>query len=404
MRGTYLFFGFFALFLLSPVVAITSTITTNSGWVDQSDALDWMAFNVCWASTNYPKWAAIYFGSGITDNQNYRVIANTSDVELVRVQAVGDIVNITLNATNTGNSTCYWIGQNLEGATRVKNYKFVSTPISSNGATLNGYYEDTNSANFNNAYLYANDGFASIRGMYRIDWENNTFVPVDNPPSILSINLTSEGGVGQLINMSDKTCDFAGCTIPATSDTTPTFTVITASGAYCRIGITNSNYTNLTSLRECDGGGSSFSTCTIRSEDEIHEGNSLLYIGCKNTDGLENISSSSGAFKIYLSQTNYEHLGRMAIEGGAQTTLGSKFTTYTDQKLYGRNSANNQFSGRFDKVVKYLNKIWAFNVLTGNQTPVGGFNITPTLYILEFRNSTPSQINSTVQNLISSTR
>ena len=98
-----------------------------------------------------------------------------------------------------------------------------------------------------------------------------------------------------------------------------------------------------------------------------------------------------------------ELLGRIAIDSAAANVF-SGYTSYSDQKLYGRNSANNQFTGRFDKVIKYLNKIWAFNVLTGNDTAVGGFNITPTLYILEFRNSTPTSINASVQQLISSTK
>ena len=106
---------------------------------------------------------------------------------------------------------------------------------------------------------------------------------------------------------------------------------------------------------------------------------------------------------MYIGPGDYETLGRIALESAAATTL-TGYTLYANQKLYARSANDSQFTGTFDRVVKYLNKIWAFNVLVGNDTAVGGFNITPALYVLEFRNSTISQINNTVQQLINATK
>ena len=222
------------------------------------------------------------------------------------------------------------------------------------------------------------------------------------PPIITVINLTSEGGTGQLINLSDPTCQNAGCIVPRTIDTTPTFWVTTNASAYCRIGITDSNYTDLGANRNCTSSGLSH-TCTIITDDELHEENSLLYIGCQSLEGLENRTSTNGAFRVYIGPGDYETLGRIALESAAATTL-TGYTLYANQKLYARSANDSQFTGTFDRVVKYLNKIWAFNVLVGNDTAVGGFNITPALYVLEFRNSTISQINNTVQQLINATK
>ena len=242
------------------------------------------------------------------------------------------------------------------------------------------------------------------------NWDSNsnwTAVYVDGgiatsnslPPEITFYNMTSEGGEGCTNWNTDKN---TACT---TSDTTPTVFIRTDPNANCRIGVQNLNYTNLSAGRECTGGGSTQLTCTLTAQDELAQETSYLYIGCKDIFGNENLTSTSGALKISIPTLDLETNGRNAIETGIQHALsGEIYTVYTGQKVYARNSANSQFVSTFDKVVKKLNKIWAVNILTGNDTSVNVFNITPVLYALEMQNASISSINQTVYNLITSTK
>jgi hypothetical protein len=217
-----------------------------------------------------------------------------------------------------------------------------------------------------------------------------------SPPEIISYNLTSEGGEGCTNWNTDKNnaCE--------TSDTTPTVFVNTDEDASCRIGVSDLNFTDMGASRNCAGSETKDHTCTLTTQDELTSETSFVYIGCQDLDGRENLTSTSGSLKISI--INLETSARNAMESGIQHALGSDYTIYTDQKLYARNSANNQFVTTFDKVVKWFNKIWAFNFLTGNQTATDAFNITPILYVLEMTNVTNSTVNSTVYQLILDTK
>ena len=221
---------------------------------------------------------------------------------------------------------------------------------------------------------------------------------IPTPPQITFYNMTSEGGEG-CTNW--NTAKSNACT---TSDATPTIFIRTNELSTCAIGASNLNYTMLGSNRTCSGGGSEEHTCTLTSQDELKEEISFIYIGCQDLFGHENLTSTSGALKMSIFTSDLESRGRYGIETGAQAALTSGYTIYTNQKVYARNSANQQSIGTFDKDVKRMNKIWAFNFLTGNDTVVGMFNITPVLYTLEIRNMTNSTVNTTIYNFIQATR
>jgi len=216
------------------------------------------------------------------------------------------------------------------------------------------------------------------------------------PLGIISYNLTSEGGLGCTNWNANKN------TACQTSDTTPTVIVTINETGYCRIGISDFNYTDLGPSRECTGGPGEVLTCTLSPADEIIEDTDFIYFGCKDISNNENRSSTSGALRVSL--LSREANARTAIESGIQNALGSGYTLYTDQKIYARNSADQQSIGVFDKVVKWMNKIWAFNFITGNDTSTTMFNITPVLYVLEMSNITNTTVNTTVYNFIQSTR
>ena len=155
--------------------------------------------------------------------------------------------------------------------------------------------------------------------------------------------------------------------------------------------------------RTCSGNGTYEHTCTLINQDALATETSYIYIGCQDLFGNENLTSTSGALKITLSTPDAETSARNAIEAGVRQAL-SGYTIYTAQRVYVRDAANNQGTGIVDKVVKWMNKIWAFNYLTENQTAAGMFNITPVFYILEMKNISVGSINSTVSQLILDTK
>jgi hypothetical protein len=245
--------------------------------------------------------------------------------------------------------------------------------------------------------------FAGSFSLDNLTFYNGTEYPASTGggaiPNILTYNMTSEGGEGCTNWNTDKS---NACT---TSDTTPTIAITTDETAYCAIGIEDLNYTGLGESGGCIGGGSQVHTCTLNAEDVLTQETSFVYIGCKaSVGGFENSSSTSGSLKISILTSDLERYGRDAIESGIENALGSGYTLYSDQKLYARNSANDQGVGVFDKIVKWMNKIWAFNFLTGNDTATNLFNISPVLYVLEMTNTTNSSVNLTVYNLILDTK
>jgi hypothetical protein len=216
-------------------------------------------------------------------------------------------------------------------------------------------------------------------------------------PNILSYNLTSDGGCTSLPTGSCQT-----------SDSTPTIVIDTENANFCAIGKESWNYTQYedefaTVDRSCVQLGSEF-VCTLTAEDEISYENSLVYISCRGSTGFETQSgeSTSGPLQINIPTANLETSARDTIDLGVSGVL-SDYTIYTDQKVYARNAANEQKIGIFDKVVKWANKIWIFNYLTGNDSSKDFINVTPTLYYLELSNLTTVEINDTVKTLINLT-
>ena len=219
--------------------------------------------------------------------------------------------------------------------------------------------------------------------------------PADTtPPKITFYNMTSEGGCTNWNTDKTNPC--------STSDITPTVFVNTSEAAFCRIGVSNLNYTNLGSSRECSGSASLQHTCNLNLTDELFYETSYVYIGCKDSSSNENSTSTSGALALNI--TGLETTARNLIEVGIRNSLSSGYTIYTDQKIYARNSANTQAVGTFDKVAKKLSKIWAFNRIGTSDSLVNMFNITPVLYTLEFANKTSVQITNQTELLINATK
>jgi len=77
------------------------------------------------------------------------------------------------------------------------------------------------------------------------------------PPRLGEINITSEGGLGQKVNLSDPLCSGVGCTVPKINDSTPTLTANFTESATAGL-IDNRTQTYV----ECTITGAVFNICT----------------------------------------------------------------------------------------------------------------------------------------------
>ena len=119
------------------------------------------------------------------------------------------------------------------------------------------------------------------------------------PPIIILINLTSEGGLGQVIDLNNK---FSGQN--KTNDTTPTFFVKTNEAAQCAV-IDKNRDLNCTDIEAGGGTCSALSTThtiTLPSANKTGIGFHNFSIGCKDSFGNENRTSTSGLFTINITQ------------------------------------------------------------------------------------------------------
>ena len=189
----------------------------------------------------------------------------------------------------------------------------------------------------------------------------------------------------------------------STPDTTPTLYFNTSENAFCAIGRTNVNYTDMGSSRNCTSGeGTTEHACTLTGQDELVYEDSNVSLSCKDASGNENRTSTSGG--LSLTVTGMEVAGDTSIGVGGQNALLSGYTNYTSQQVYARHFNGAQDVGTFDWLVKKGSKAWAFNYVTKGEQHVGMFNITPSLYVLEINNVTSANITKYVELLINATR
>ena len=226
---------------------------------------------------------------------------------------------------------------------------------------------------------------------------NITYASSDSILSNITFyNLTSDGGLGCTNWNTNKSYPCQ------TNDLTPTVQINTAKNAHCAIGVTNSNYSVLGTSRVCDGAGTKSHTCTLITDDQFVQYSGFLYIGCKPASGTQNTSSTSGALAVTL--IGLEEAGRGAIEQGIENALLDDYSIKSDIKIYARKMNNSQAVGSFDKIARWTNKIWGFNIITGNDIYANLFNITPVLYTREFVNTSNAQITYQVELLINLTK
>ena len=260
----------------------------------------------------------------------------------------------------------------------------------------------TNDVNINNLYRLRveTDG-----RNFKVFIENATNVNENasetTPPEITYYNLTSSDNGCESWNTDRNTA----CN---STSVLPTVKFNTSEDAWCAIGKSDLSYTNAGNSRNCTGAASGEGTkehfCTLILEDEIITTNASIYISCKDANNNENLTSTSGPLNISVSASILESNARAQLDLGASNALASGYSSFSDQKIYARNSANSQSTGRFDKVFKKLSRLWALNYLSGADDYVNMVNITPVLYTLELSNKTRAQILNQTELLINATK
>lgn len=260
-------------------------------------------------------------------------------------------------------------------------------------------------------YLYAGGtctGWSTITGriiLFEVWSENGTNIGNDlMPPEITYYNLTNGDGCENWNTNKSNPCN--------TSSVTPTVQFNTSENAWCAIAGSNSstaldlNITDMGSSRNCTGAASGEGLmshfCTLTTQDEFVYDTSYLFISCRDPNNNQNRTSTSGALKLNI--TDLENTARNSIATGIRNALLTGYTIYTDQRIYARNSANNQAIGLFDKIAKKNNKIWAFNNIGVSDSHINMFNITPVFYNLEFSNKTATQIINLTEKMINATK
>lgn len=396
-----------ALFLAALPLTFSAPANENASFNYAIDST-WTDPNVVYVSINT---------SGVPEGSFYRIynVSTTSLCDADTLLIYNDTTTDP-NKANYANASCIddicnFGGSDIAGGanlTRHKKYKLVARNISG----TNWVSRHDNAPGFPKSGVYVNwtNGGVGVPGSGWIEegqarciaslWgEILSNIPEATPPEInaSTYNMTSEGGAGCTNWRTNRSNPCP------TSDTTPTVTFATNEPARCAIGISDSNYTSLGSSRNCtDGQLTQSHICTLDYQDELFYETSYFYIGCQDVFGNENRTSTSGALRINV--TSLETIAKNSIELGIGNSLSTGYTLFTDQKVYARNSANNQTVGTFDKVVKKLNKIWTFNWLGPSESRINLFNITPVLYSLEFANKTNLTITQQVELLINATK
>ncbi len=162
------------------------------------------------------------------------------------------------------------------------------------------------------------------------------------PPATTLINLTSEGGLGPLVNLADKLCAGSGCTIPKTNSTTPSFFVKTNETATCAVINSNRdlNWTDIFNgtSNEDSGAGTAAHFLTLNATNATSIGLRNFSIGCKDSAGNENLISASGKFLVNITDP-VSPLVSITLPGN-----GSVFTEYISNVInFTFNSTDNFF-------------------------------------------------------------
>ncbi len=214
--------------------------------------------------------------------------------------------------------------------------------------------------------------------------------------------------VGSFPNISNILC--TSCNVPfgsntspyVTDDTTPTFNFTTTVSANCSISNVGTNYSTMSSSEKCSTGeGTITHTCTLSSADEITYWNQTIYAACINAINASAAVSVSLPMYITSLDTNAT---RYIVNGIGDSVIGAAARIYQNQQVYLRAINNSQLLATVNVVASYGNQRWLFNYANDTQSLLGLFNLSPAVYVLEFKNVSLTNIRLQTAAYINSTK
>ncbi len=219
-------------------------------------------------------------------------ITNKNASDTIRIN---NVVNISCFTTDDTELSSGNITFNLTGPGDQYNFSFGLTGTED-------FYSQNITTNISFGVINATCVTTDAAGNFALNSTLFTIID-DKPPAITLINLSSEGGEGQIIfndGVVNKKLDGEA----RTNDTTPTIRIITDEDSRCAV-IDNGrdlNYDDITlGSAECASTGVLNHICTLG--DDNATGRILLHnfsIGCKDTFGNQNLSSTSSNFTINI--------------------------------------------------------------------------------------------------------
>src|SRR3990167_4430683 len=166
-----------------------------------------------------------------------------------------------------------------------------------------------------------------------VNGTNYTEVPAvaidTTPPAITLLNLTSEGGLGQIVFEDGVSNNKQIAPFVKTNDTTPTFFSKTDEASTCKIIDRNHdyNYSNSSAVSDCSTTGNLIHICTLA------EANSTLFIclnnisiGCKDSSNNENRTSTSGKFLVNITSASSPNVSIFKPQDGKFFVIGVNIT------------------------------------------------------------------------------
>ena len=260
--------------------------------------------DLIWSKLNVDGTVTFY----LANDNNYKfTITSTATL------AIGTWSMVTYSVG--ANGAKLWINTTLAGtdpATDVPNndyslFHLGNSRDSDSGfdGVLDNFYVDDEECDTDDVIAWWNDG----NGI-----NFSTLLPDTNPASMTLINLSSEGGEGQIIfELGVTNNKLVG--EAKTNDTTPTIRATTNESATCAIldWNLNLNYTDAIAYNpasECSTTGGTSHICTLTNDNATGRGLHNFSIGCKDTttNHNENRTSTSGKFTINITDPGYDVL------------------------------------------------------------------------------------------------
>lgn len=263
----------------------------------------------------------------------------------------------------------------------------------------------------NTVQIYVNDAFQGTFDIYNgVNGQQSTidYVSIGTGTGETAVSyvdfITFVYGLN-ILDVRCVTCDDQTTEPYTTTDVTPTFYFQTNFAALCRISDENDTYADMGSERDCSSDSNQLNhICTSIVEDSLLTAESDLFVNCIVAGTSVNTTVHLEMNVTALDNNMNNALERALDAGIAASSLNTLATVYPHQQVYLRNAFGTEVLGTIDRVVAYGNQRWLLHAVMSNESTIGLFNITPSVYSLELDDYEASVVATKVKEYIDSTK